>query len=89
MSKTIKAVVKHTALLHNGVRYEVGSEIELTEQESKNLAYYLDIQIAVDNGREKQPEPEKSVEPDKTDEIEKTDDAEKPEEKNTTRTKAK
>ncbi|MDO9937341.1 hypothetical protein Q7434_06080 [Glaesserella parasuis] len=39
----MKAKVKHTALLHNGKRYEVGDDIELTEQEAQGLAYYLEL----------------------------------------------
>lgn len=44
----MKAKVKHTALLHNGKRYEVGDDIELTEQEAQSLAYYLELPIGDD-----------------------------------------
>ncbi|MDH2999167.1 hypothetical protein A1D23_03480 [Chelonobacter oris] len=62
MSKLIKAVVKHTALLHNGVRYEVGGEIELTEQEAQSLAYYLEVTGEVEKVEKKTVETTETVE---------------------------
>lgn len=40
-----KFIVKHTAILHDGKRYEVGSEIELTAEQAENNA--LNLQAVV------------------------------------------
>lgn len=37
------AVVAHTAILHNGKRYDVGDEIALTENEYHRLAVYVTL----------------------------------------------
>lgn len=36
-------VVAHTAILHNGKRYDVGEEISLTEDEYHRLAVYVTL----------------------------------------------
>lgn len=41
MSQLIIATVTHTPILHNGKRYEVGHQIELSQAEFDRLAYYL------------------------------------------------
>lgn len=40
-----KFIVKHTAILHDGKRYDVGSEIELTAEQAENNA--LNLQAVV------------------------------------------
>lgn len=45
--KTILAVVVGSAIMHNGNYYDVGDEIELTEQEFTNLGLY--VQVKEDN----------------------------------------
>lgn len=40
-----KFIVKHTAILHDGKRYEVGAEIELTAEQAENNA--LNLQAVV------------------------------------------
>ncbi len=39
----LTAVVAHTAILHNGKRYDVGDEIALTEDEYHRLAVYVTL----------------------------------------------
>lgn len=39
-------VVAHTAILHNGKRYDVGEEIALTEDEYHRLAVYVTLKDA-------------------------------------------
>ena len=42
----LTAVVAHTAILHNGKRYDVGEEISLTEAEYHRLAVYVTLKDA-------------------------------------------
>ncbi|MDA3977900.1 hypothetical protein [Gallibacterium sp. AGMB14963] len=42
----LTAVVAHTAILHNGKRYDVGDEIALTEDEYHRLAVYVTLKDA-------------------------------------------
>lgn len=39
-------IIAATALLHDGKRYEQGTEIELTEQEAVNLSLYVELSPA-------------------------------------------
>lgn len=47
LDKTILAVVIGSAIMHNGNYYDVGDEIELTEQEFTDLGLY--VQVKEDN----------------------------------------
>ena len=42
----LTAAVAHTAILHNGKRYDVGEEISLTEAEYHRLAVYVTLKDA-------------------------------------------
>lgn len=43
-SKTLlTCIVAHTAILHNGKRYDVGEEINLSEAQYKRLSHYLTV----------------------------------------------
>ncbi len=56
-----KFIVKHTAILHDGKRYEVGSEIELTAEQAENNA--LNLQAVVTETKTTAPAADKTAEP--------------------------
>ncbi|OBW98053.1 hypothetical protein [Gallibacterium anatis] len=39
----LTCIVAHTAILHNGKRYDVGEEINLSEAQYKRLSHYLTV----------------------------------------------
>ncbi|MDH2927350.1 hypothetical protein FW755_03200 [Lonepinella koalarum] len=63
-------LIAKTALLHNGVRYEQGESIELTEQEAENLTLYVQLDEAETARKAAEQKAkkakQKTVEPDKT-----------------------
>lgn len=51
----VTCVVAHTAILHNGKRYDVGDEIRLTELEAQRLAVYVTVKKADENKAQDKP----------------------------------